>query len=289
MIAAFARASRVVSAMGTEGGLRLATGGSRRSPAVTSTSTSARRAASFIRERMWDPSARRLLRRYRDGEAAIDAYAEDYACLVFGLLELFQADGDPAWLEWAVELQRLQDERFLDGEAGGWFSTSGDDPHLLMRLKEDYDGAEPAASSISALNLLTLTHLGLAPQEASATIERALCLFAPRITQAPRAVPMMLCALSAWHAGMAEVVVAGPPDSAATRVLVQAMDRTYQPFAVLVRRATDGDRAERLTRLLPWTAGQGLLDGSPAAYVCRNFACERPVTDADGLRKSLMA
>ena len=163
MIAAFARASRVASAMGTDAGLRLATAARGGVPQSTSTSTSARRAASFIRERMWDASAGRLLRRYRDGEAAIDAYAEDYACLVFGLLELFQADGDPAWLEWAVELQRRQDERFLDAEAGGWFSTSGDDPQLLLRLKEDYDGAEPTASSISALNLLTLSHLGVAP------------------------------------------------------------------------------------------------------------------------------
>jgi uncharacterized protein len=287
MIAAFARASRAVAASGTDdwpaaGGWRLA--------AVSRSSeylTSAQRAASFIRERMWIASTGRLLRRYRDGEAAIDAYAEDYACLVFGLLELFQADGDPSWLEWAIELQRLQDERFLDGEAGGWFSTSGDDRNLLMRLKEDYDGAEPAASSISALNLLTLSHLGAAPRESSATLEGALCLFAPRITQAPRAVPTMLCALSAWHAAMAEVVVAGPPDDAATRALVHSMDRTYQPFAVLVRRAIDGDRAERLARLLPWIAGQGLRDDLPAAYVCRNFACERPVTGAADLAAAL--
>ena len=73
---------------------------------------------------MWDPATGRLLRRYRDGEGAIDAYAEDYACLIFGLLELFEADGDPAWLEWAVELQRRQDALFRDEEAGGWFSTT---------------------------------------------------------------------------------------------------------------------------------------------------------------------
>ena len=67
-----------------------------------------------------------LLRRYRDGEAAIDGYAEDYACLIFGLLELFQADGDPAWLEWARELQAAQDALFWDERQGGWFSTTGD-------------------------------------------------------------------------------------------------------------------------------------------------------------------
>ena len=108
---------------------------------------------------MWTRERRRLLRRYRDGDAAIDGYAEDYAFLIFGLLELFQADGDAAWLDWALELQRAQDERFWDEQDGGWFSTTGEDPTVLLRLKEDYDGAEPSPSSVSVLNLLTLTHL----------------------------------------------------------------------------------------------------------------------------------
>ena len=89
----------------------------------------------------------------------MDGYAEDYAYLVFGLLELFQAGGDPEWLQWALQLQERQDALFWDEVDGGWFSTTGRDPSVLLRLKEDYDGAEPAASSVSALNLLTLAHL----------------------------------------------------------------------------------------------------------------------------------
>ena len=108
---------------------------------------------------MWDPAKRRLLRRYRAGDAAIEAYAEDYAYLVFGLLELFQATGDPDWLSWARQLQARQDELFWDAEGGGWFSTTGADPSVLLRMKEDYDGAEPSPTSVAALNLLTLAHL----------------------------------------------------------------------------------------------------------------------------------
>ena len=119
----------------------------------------AQRAATFVRERLWQPGTATLLRRFRDGHAEIDAYAEDYAYLIFGLLELFQADGDPAWLEWAVTLQRRQDELFWDDQDGGWFSTTGRDPSVLLRMKEDYDGAEPTASSISVMNLLVLSHL----------------------------------------------------------------------------------------------------------------------------------
>ena len=124
---------------------------------------SRRRAAGrrlHARARCGEPESGRLLRRYRDGDAAIDGYAEDYAYLIFGLLELFQADGDPAWLEWAVTLQQQQDALFWDEPQGGWFSTTGRDPTVLLRLKEDYDGAEPAPSSVSVLNLLTMNSLG---------------------------------------------------------------------------------------------------------------------------------
>ena len=99
------------------------------------------------------------------GDAGVEGYAEDYAYLIFGLLELFQADGDPGWLEWALTLQRRQDELFWDPVDGGWFSTTGRDPSVLLRLKEDYDGAEPAASSVAVLNLLTLSHLTGGPRD----------------------------------------------------------------------------------------------------------------------------
>jgi hypothetical protein len=192
MIGAFARASRVVPEFVGRGfpGLSEVEG-----------SLAGAAAASFIRSRMWDPTTGRLLRRFRDGEAAIDAFAEDYACLIFGLLELHQADGDRAWLDWAVELQRRQDALFWDDEAGGWFSTDGRDRTILWRFKEDYDGAEPAASSVSVHNLQTLARLGAAPHDARDKIERTLKLFAERLTKMGRAVPMMLAALSEWHAG----------------------------------------------------------------------------------------
>jgi hypothetical protein len=236
---------------------------------------------------MWDPSFRRLLRRFRDGEAAIDAYAEDYACLIFGLLELFQADGDPDWLSWAVELQRRQDELFWDEVGGGWFSTTGQDASVLLRLKEEYDGAEPAASSVSVLNLLALSHLGALTGDASSTIERTFGLFAERLTTMPRAVPMMSAALSAWHAGMSEVVIVGPRDDAGTTGLLRAVEQSYQPFVVLVRVDPEGGAASRLASLLPWVGSYTMRGGRPTAYVCRNFACGAPTTDPTELAAKL--
>src|SRR6185436_18505251 len=209
----------------------------------------ARRAALFLRERMWHAGTGILLRRYRDGHAEIEGYAEDYAYLIAGLLDLFQADAAPMWLEWAIALQHRQDELFWDEAAGGWFSTTGKDPHVLLRMKEDYDGAEPTASSVSVLNLLVLSHL--VPDPAwSDRIERTLRLFGTRLEQMGRGVPMMAAALSAYTAGLSQIVIVegrGDPAGAAPAADPDTLDRAlalhYLPFSVQLHVTSEGQRA----------------------------------------------
>jgi uncharacterized protein len=271
MIAAFARAARVLP-------------GATLAPRYLA---AARGAASFIRARMWDEADGRLLRRYRDGEAAIDGYAEDYACLAWGLLELFQADGDPAWLRWAVTLQARLDALFWDETDGGWFSTSGQDPTILLRLKEDYDGAEPAASSVAALNALTLAHL-TGDQAAQEKAERTLARYGPRLGAAARVVPMMLCALSAWHAGHSQVVIAGERDGDSTAALGRELAKHYLPFMIVVPLAA-GQRQAAVAELLPFVKAMTPGRAGAAAYVCRDFTCRQPVSDPGALRAELLA
>jgi len=273
MIAAFARAARVLRLTSLGGGPSVA----RRCLA------SARRAASFLRSTMWNAEARVLRRRYRAGHAAIDGYAEDYACTIFGVLELLQADGDPAWLEWARELQSAQDARFWDETGGGWFSTTGTDPSVLMRLKEDYDGAEPAVSSVSVLNLLTFSHLDPSA-DADERVRRTLALFAARLEAHGRVVPMMAAALSSWHAGMSQVVITGDPGNPVAAALLDTVAARFLPFTLVL--PVDATDADALARALPFTAAmQGGV--APAAYVCRDFTCERPVTTAEALAEAL--
>jgi uncharacterized protein len=268
MIAAFARAARVLVARHTSPGYLDA----------------ARRAAAFIRTTLWRDDERRLLRRFRDGEAAIDAYAEDYAYLIWGLLELFQADGDAVWLDWALVLQECLDERFWDDADGGWFSTSGEDPTVLLRLKEDYDGAEPAASSVATLNLLTIAHL-TGEAAALTRAEKTLARYGTRIGGAARAVPMMLAALSAWHAEHAQVVVvADSPEG--QRDLLSALATMYLPVAIVVP-LTTGAPQRALAKRLPFLEAMRPIDGRAAAYVCRNFTCRQPVMTGEGLRTEL--
>ena len=240
----------------------------------------ARRAALFIWKHLWNGETRTLLRRYRRGDAAVEGYAEDYAYLTFGLLELFQADGDPLWLEWALMLQRRQDELFADPVGGGWFSTTGRDETVLLRLKEDYDGAEPSATSVTVMNLLTLSHL-MNDDGFEQSIDRAFGVFASRVEQGARTVPMMMAALSTYHAGITQIVFAG-------NEFADALRRRYLPFAITIPIAAlqNPHRAE-LGKLLPWTEAMAARDGGPIAYVCRNFTCDAPVTSPRELEAKL--
>ena len=263
MIAAFARAARTL--VGAAGYLQ-----------------DAQRAARFVHDRLWQPSTGTLLRRYRDGSAGVDAYAEDYAYLVLGLLELFQADGDPTWLEWAMTLQTRQDELFWDANDGGWFSTTGKDESVLLRLKEDYDGAEPAASSVSVMNLLTLSHL---VESFSEKIEPTLGIFSSRVSQSGRVVPMLLAALSAYHAGTPQLVIVGDPAAQDTNSLYEVVRHRYRPTTIVVPVVPQS--LDKTAALLPWIAGMKMVDGRATAYLCRDFTCESPTTEAGELARLL--
>jgi uncharacterized protein YyaL (SSP411 family) len=274
MIAAFARAARV------------AVGDADASDRAARYLDAARRAASFIRGRLWDEASGQLLRRYRDGEAAIDAYAEDFAFVIWGLLELFQAGGEVEWLEWALRLQATQDDLFWDPIQGGWFSTSGKDPSVLLRLKEDYDGAEPSAGSVSVLNLLTIGHL-TADATAAERIEQMFGRFGDRLGAAARVVPLLMCGFSAYQAGIQQVVIVGPRDREDTRALAAALARRYLPFAVFVP-LEPGAVQDRLARVLPFVDAMRARDGRATAYICRDFACREPVTSPADIEHALV-
>jgi len=274
MIGAFARMSRVLRSFGADG---RADG----EPFLGA----ARRAAGFIRERMWSAGTGVLLRRYREGAAEIDGYAEDYAYLIAGLLELVQADPAPMWLEWAIALQRQQDELFWDETSGGWFSTTGRDPSVLLRMKEDYDGAEPTASSVSVLNLLVLSHL-VADAQWDERIDRTLRLFGTRLEQMGRGVPMMAAALSTRIAGLQQIVVVEPTDDpSAASPLDRLLSGRYLPFAIQLRVTPGTQRA--LAGSLPFIDAMRPKNGAAAAYVCRDFTCREPVTTIDALQQEL--
>ncbi|HEU4772890.1 MAG TPA: thioredoxin domain-containing protein, partial [Candidatus Udaeobacter sp.] len=146
------------------------------------------RAANFLRANLYEEKSKLLYRNYRNGRSDIEAFADDYAFVIQGLLDLYEASFDVDWLKFAIELQQTQNQLFFDEKNGGYFSSSGRDKSVFVRMKDDNDGAEPAASSITALNLLRLSQI----YDDAKTAERAkktIDAFATILLQFPSGMP----------------------------------------------------------------------------------------------------
>ena len=243
---------------------------------------SAQRAATFLRTAMWKDG--QLRRSYREGASEVLGFAEDYAFLVQGLLDLYEADFDVAWLQWAVELQAKMEALFAD-PAGGYFTTSGTDASVLLRLKEDYDGAEPSPNSVAAMNLLRLEQF-TGDKKHGERARKTLDSFSDQMTRLPSGVPQMLCALDASLSKPRQIVIAGPRDSAETKALLREVHARYMPNRTLILadgaegQAWLGERLEFLQTAAP-------MGGKPAAFVCENFVCQLPTNDPAKLRELL--
>ena len=243
----------------------------------------AQRSAKFIRENLWRDGA--LIRSFRHGPSNVAAFADDYAALIAGLLDLYEADFDTAWLQWAVELQAKMDAQFLDKEHGGYFQTAPSAADILFRSKEDYDGAEPAPSSLAAANLLRLAQLtnsaGLR-ERAEKTIASA----ADQLARLPSAMTQMLCAVDASLAKPRQIVIAGKRDAADTKALLREVRAVFSPNQIVLL-ADGAATQEWLGARLEFLRGVSPVDGKAAAYVCENFTCKAPITEPAKLRELL--
>ena len=178
---------------------------------------------------------------------------------------------------------------FWDEEDGGWFSTTGDDPTVLLRLKEDYDGAEPSAGSVAVWNLLTLVHLsgGDEARGHTARIERTLRRVAPS-AQVARVVPMMMAAAATYRTGVPQVIIVGARDASGTAALHRVFTERFLPGAVSLV-VEPGAHQAAVAERLPWVGAMEARNGGSTAYLCRDFACQVPVTDPEAFRAQLEA
>ena len=231
----------------------------------------ARAAADFLRRHLWDDQRQILLRRHRGGESAIDGFLDDYAFCGLGLLDLYEATFDARDFEWAARLAERAIELFADTENGGFFSTTDDGG--LLRLKDDYDGAEPSGNSGMAMLLLRLARM-TDRADFRAAAEHTLRAFASRMEEAGTGVPQMLVAHSFALARPQEIVLAGAHDDPAMLEMLATIRRRFLPGAVVMR----GEQA---------ASPMAALDGAATAYVCENFACNLPVTSASALDELL--
>ena len=246
----------------------------------------ATRAAKFLRTNLYEEKSKLLYRNYRGGRSDIEGFADDYAFVIQGLLDLYEASFDVDWLKFAVELQETQDRLFFDEKNGGYFSTSGKDQSVFLRMKDDNDGAEPAASSVAALNLLRLAQF----RDDKTMAERArktIDAFATTLSHFPSAMPQMLVALDYSLSKPRQIVIAGKKDAPETKALLNEVHSHFLPKTILLL-ADGGDGQKYLGEKNEAIRSMSMVEGKPAAYVCENFTCKAPVTEPKQLAKLLV-
>jgi uncharacterized protein YyaL (SSP411 family) len=249
----------------------------------------ARRAAEFIKRELYDEPSGILFRSWRQGRGAIRAFAEDYAFLIQALLDLYEAGFEIRWLQWAKRLQQTMDSLFWDHALGGYFNSEEGDVNIVLRLKEDYDGAEPAASSVAAINLLRFGAIFDGPGEAAGYRHRArqaLAAFRTQWSTTPQALPRMLCALELALDEPRHLVIAGTSGAEDFKTLAAVLHENLGLRRTVL--AADGEEGQRwLSLSAPWLAEMKPLQGQATAYLCENFTCRAPTTSADELRAYL--
>jgi len=245
----------------------------------------AQRAADFLRTHLYREADGTLLRIWRESPSDIGGFAEDYAYLIRGLIDLYEAGFDTSRLAWAIELQQKQDDLFRDSKQGGYFSSTGEDPSVLLRMKEEYDGAEPSPNTIAALNLMRLSHL-LGQPDYARRAEETLRSLLPQLQQAPLAAPIGLIALETALSPGQQIVIVGGAASSATREMLRSIRSRFLPRAVTVLIDDDAARDFFGTKA-EFYRSVDAIDGKPTAYLCRDFVCELPTTSVEKFNAQL--
>jgi len=227
-----------------------------------------------------------LYRTYHLGRPGSIGVLSDYAFFVQALLDLFEADGDPRWLDSALAIQKAQDENFLDPAWGGYYHIPPS-VNLLVRRTPDWDGAEPSGNSISAYNLHRLWAL-TSKREYQDGADALLKAFGRSLSRGGTSLPMMMDAMTHVHLGARQVVVVAPEgDDQGTKPFQEVLNGVHAPD--ISRLIIDGgsDRAALAARV-PWTAAKDAKGGKTTAYVCRESVCKRPTSDLKLFRAQLL-
>ena len=236
----------------------------------------ARKNADFILENLQKDGF--LLRTWKDGEAKLNAYLEDYANFADGLIELFQVSGEVKYLKEAKRLADLMITEFWDEDAGAFYFTSKDHEELLMRSKDFYDNAAPSGNSVAADVLLKLAHL-VGDEKYQRFAVTVLRLVAPQIRRYPQAFGRALSVLDFYLYPTKEIVILGAKDNE----LEREVWREFLPDKVVVL----AENAEENASFIPLLEGRKMIGAKPTAYVCENFTCQKPVNEKESLREQL--
>jgi len=219
----------------------------------------------------------RLLKRYRNGVAALDAHLDDYAFMVWGLLELYEATFATKYLSQALNLMNIMVEDFWDDKNGGFFLGSDQSEKLIVRSKTAYDGAIPSGNSVAVMNMVKLTRITGNTKWAELA-EKTIRAFSEDVNRAPTGYTLMLTGFMFDTQNSKEIVIVGDSRNRNTIKFLHTIRTSYAPHKVLLFKDTSVSE-NRLEQLANWTSTQNSINGKPTAYVCKNFACNQPTSD----------
>jgi uncharacterized protein YyaL (SSP411 family) len=241
------------------------------------------RVTGFLLSHLYDSQRDMLLRRFCAGDAAIAGFLDDYAFFAQALLDLYETVFEVRYLDLAIRLTDSAMRLFADSNRGGFFSSAAGDGSLVLRMKDDYDGAEPSGNSVTASNLLRLAEMTGRDKYREAA-EGVLRLFAPHFTSVPMSAPQMLTALS-FHLGRRrQIVIVGDRNAQDTQAFLRAVHHRFLPESVVL--LVDGKPARSfLSAFRP--AVPATAQGTAAAYVCRDYTCQLPVTNLEAFEAAL--
>jgi uncharacterized protein len=246
--------------------------------------TAAAQAADFVLSSMSEQG--RLLRTYRQGIAHIGGYLDDHAFFIEGLLELYESTFEKRWLNEAARLADLMIERFWDEADGAFFYTADDAERLIVRSKDGRDNAIPSGTSVALMVLVRLAVL-LDRQDLRAKADRTIRAFAGVLAEYPLGFERFLAGVAAASSALREVAVVGSLNDPRTLSLVQAVHQVYDPWRIVALLDPEDRDAAAWQVRVPLLRGKTVVNGHPAAYVCRNHTCRQPVTDDEALRAEL--
>jgi uncharacterized protein YyaL (SSP411 family) len=243
----------------------------------------AKRSADFILDRLCQKN--RLLHRFRDGEAAINANLDDYAFFVSGLLDLYEASFDGKYLKFAIALNNTLLKYFWDEEKGGFYFTPDDGEDMLVRKKEIYDSAVPSGNSIQMLNLLRISKMtgNEELRYKAVEIEKA---FSQDVIRTPIAHTQLMVSVDFKLGPSYEIVIAGAPDEEDTKIMLNSIRSHFIPDKTMALRPPD-DESSRIIELINSLKFKKQKNGKSTAYICSDGTCKAPTTDLNTMLKFL--
>ncbi|MBI9016546.1 MAG: thioredoxin domain-containing protein [Phycisphaerae bacterium] len=227
----------------------------------------------------------RLLHRWRNGQTGIEANLDDYAFLVWALLELYQVDFEVKYLEHAIRLNDIMLEDFWDDDMGGFFFTADHGEKLLIRQKDIYDGAIPSGNSIAMLNLLKLSRITNNTRWADKA-EQVGKAFAKQVNANPSAYTQLMQAVDFANRSGFEIIIVGSRGSVDVKTIQREINSYYLPNKIVIFRPTGTD-AKEIIRISPYLADYKTIDDKATVYICQNYACMEPVTEIADIKKIL--